>query len=276
MNNGSTTNNIPIDDAHESIAANPKVGFRYGDKGTHTSRTIMLEELSLLLRVAGQNASRSEYRSMIVDDNCLGKRTAATRKLTDQRLSELYALDSGVLLFRIMRQFWQADERGQPLLALLLAMARDPLLYTTALPIIRLKPGEELSKQTFTDALNRATGSRFNEEVLDKIVRNTSSSWTQSGHLKGRSRKVRQTVSPTPAVVTYALLLGYISGLRGPALFESSWAKVLDASPEELLNLAMDAKRVGYLDLKASGGVVEVSVTRLLTDEERQLVHGTD
>lgn len=265
-----------LEPERQTVLADERVGFRFGDKGSHTSRTIMLDELSVLLRVASPEAKRVEYRTLIVEDNCLGKRTVATRKLSDQRLSELYALDPGVLLFRVMRQLWQADVGGRPLLALLLAMARDPLLRTTALPILRLRPGEELGRQAMTDALNRGTGSRFNEAVLDKIVRNTASSWTQSSHLQGRSRKTRRVVSPTPGVVTFALLLGYVLGARGAVLFEALWSKVLDASTDELIFLAMEAKRIGCLDLKVSGGVVEVSLTPLLTEEERRLVHGTN
>jgi hypothetical protein len=260
----------------QAIVADERVGFRFGDKGTHTSRTIMLDELSVLLRVASPEAKRAEYRALIVEDNCLGKRTVATRKLSDQRLSELYALDAGVLIFRVMQQLWQADERGRPLLALLLAMARDPLLRITAPPILRLRAGEELGRQPLTDALNRGTGSRFNEAVLDKIVRNAASSWTQSGHLEGRGRKTRRVASPTSGVVTFALLLGYALGARGAVLFETLWSKTLDATADELISLAMDAKRIGHLDLKVSGGVVEVSPERLLTEEERRVVHGTD
>lgn len=260
----------------QAIAGDQRVGFRFGDKGTHTSRTMMLDELSTLLRATSPEAKRSDYRSLIIEDNCLGKRTVATRKLSDQRLSELYALDGGVLLFRILRQLWQTDEKGRPLLALLLAMARDPLLRLTAPPVLRLRPGEEIWRQALTDALNRGTGARFNEEVLDKIVRNASASWTQSGHLEGRSRKIRKAVGPTPGAVTFALLLGYVLGARGAVLFETLWAKSLDASTDELIFLAMDAKRIGLLDLKAAGGIVEVSLSRLLTEEERRLVHGTD
>jgi len=260
----------------EAVAADETVGFHFGGRGTHTSRTIMLNELTSLLRVADPHATRAEYRGLIVDDNCLGKRTGATRRLTDQRLSELYALDGGVVLFRVLRHLWAGDDRGRPLLALLLALARDPLLRFTAPPVLRLRAGEELGRQALTDALNRGTGSRFNEAVLDKIVRNAASSWTQSGHLEGRSRKIRRAVSPTPAVVTFALVLGYALGARGAMLFETLWSKALDVSPDELLCLAMDAKRVGYLDLKVSGGVVEVALSRLLTEEERRLIHGTD
>ena len=260
----------------QAIVVNGRIGFRFGDKGTHTSRTIMLDELSTLLRASNHSSSREEYRKLIIQDNCLGKRTFSTRRLSFQRLSELYGLDRSVLLFRVMHQFWEADERGRPLLALLLAMARDPLLRITALPIIRLRPGEELGRQALTDALNRGTGSRFNEAVLDKIVRNAASSWTQSGHLQGRSRKTRRMVSPTPAVVAFALLLGYVLGARGRVLFETLWAKALDAGADELIHLATDAKRIGYLNLKASGGVVEVSFSHLLTEDERRLIHGTD
>jgi hypothetical protein len=266
---------IPLPDQLE-IAADERVGFRFGRKGTHTSRTIMLDELTILLHQASPTATRAEFRKIIVDDNCLGKRTAATRRLSDQRLSELYALDPGVFLFRVMRQLWKAEERGRPLLALLMALARDPLLRLTAPAILRLRPGEELGRQALTDALNRGTESRFNEAVLDKIVRNCASSWTQSGHLQGRSRKDRRVVSAAPVVITFAIVLGYTLGVRGASLFETLWAKVLDANPEELLYLAMDAKRIGYLDLKSSGSIVEISLLRLLTEEDRRLIHGAN
>lgn len=262
-------------EAQLALATREPIGFRLGQKGTHTSRTIMLHELTVLLRAAARDSSRADYRALIVEHNCLGKRTTATRRLSDQRLSELYALDPDVLLFRSMRQFWLAEASGRPLLALLLALARDPLLRLTAPPLLRLRPGEELGRQALTDALNRGTGSRFNEAVLDKIVRNAASSWTQSGHLEGRSRKTRRVVSPTPAVVTFALVLGYALGARGALLFETLWSKVLDASRDELISCAMDAKRTGYLDMKVSGGVVEVSLSRLLTERERELIHGT-
>ena len=252
------------------ISEDERVGFRFGDKGTHTSRTIMFDELSVLLRAAGPEVKRSDYRSLVIEDNCLGKRTVATRKLSDQRLSELYALDGSVVLFRIMRQLWLADEKGRPLLALLLGMARDPLLRVTAPPVLWMRPGEELARQQMTDALNRAVGSRLNESTLDKVVRNAASSWTQSGHLKGRGRKVRQSVTPTAATTAYALLLGHLAGKRGAALFESLWAQVLDAPPSELMHLAMDARRLGFLDMSQSGGVIDVAFSRLLAPDERR------
>jgi len=245
-------------------------GFRWGQKGTHTSRTIMLDELRAVLASCRPDARRDEYLAAIQEDNCLGKRTAATRKLSSQRLSELYALEPEVPLFRVMRRCWYADCDGQALLALLLALARDPLLRASAPPVLRMRPGEELARQQMTEALNRAVGSRLSESTLDKVVRNAASSWTQSGHLKGRGRKVRQSVTPTAATTAYALLLGHLTGKRGAALFETLWAQVLDAPAGELMHLAMDARRLGFLDMSQSGGVIDVAFSRLLAADERR------
>lgn len=259
---------LPTTEAEEKLLRD--AGFRWGKRGTHTSRTIMFEELQTLLGHCTVDASAGDYASAIIENNCLGKRTVATRKLSFQRLSELYALDPKVALFRIMRQFWYTDRLGQMILPLLLALARDPLLRATSAPILRMRPGEELSRQTLIEALSRVVGSRLNLSTFDKVVRNAASSWTQSGHLKGRIRKIRQRVIPTTASTTYALLLGYLSGKRGLALFETYWAQVLDAPVSELLDVAMDARRLGFIDLSQSGGVIEVSFSRLLALDERQ------
>ena len=255
---------------HDRVsAAAIESGFRFGG-GTHTSRTIMLAELRAVLAHCGPQATRGEYLSAIHEDNCLGKRTAATRKLSSQRLSELYALDQDVPLFRLMRRCWYVDKDGEPVLALLLALARDPLLRATVPPVLRMRPGEELARQRMTDAIGRAVGDRLSESTLDKVVRNAASSWTQSGHLKGRGRKTRTSVIPTVATTAYALLLGHLTGARGAALFETMWAQVLDAAKGQLMQLAMDARRLGFLDMSLSGGVVDVTFRRLLNPDDRQ------
>lgn len=258
---------LPGNEAEEARLR--EAGFRWGQKGTHTSRTIMLDELRAVLAACRPEATRNDYLAAILEGNCLGKRTAATRKLSGQRLSELYALDPEVSLFRVMRRCWYADRTGQPLLGLLLALARDPLLRATVAPVLRMQPGQELARQQLTDALNRAVGNRFNESTLDKVVRNTASSWTQSGHLKGRGRKVRQTVTPTAATTAFALFLGYLAGKRGGALFESMWAQALDSPVTELVNFATDARRLSLLDMTQSGGVIDLNFSRLVQDGRR-------
>ena len=243
-------------------------GFRVGATGTHSSRTIMLDDLAILLDVVPANAGRSDYLVAIIESNALGKQTAATRKLTAQRFTEIYALDPKVPLFRVFRRFWQDDMPGRPVLALLCALARDPLLRASADPILAMTTGEELSRQRMTDAIRTAVGARMNDATLDKVVRNVSSSWTQSGHLRGRARKFRQLVRPTPLATAFALMLGYLEGLRGGRLFDTNWTRVLDSSPDELRNIAAEAKRLNGLDLRAAGDVIEIGFTTVLTPQE--------
>jgi hypothetical protein len=235
----------------------------------------MLDELSILLNSLPAEASRLDYLAAIIEHNALNKATTATRKLTAQRLSELYLLEPSAPLFRVLRRFWQDDAPGRPLLALLCALARDPLLRATAEPVLAMISGEELSRQRMTDAIRSAVGDRLNDATLDKVVRNASSSWAQSGHLQGRVRKFRQTIRPTPLATAYALMLGYLEGLRGGRLFETPWTKVLDASPAELRYIATEAKRLGGLDFKAAGDVVEIGFSTVLTPQEIKDSRGT-
>lgn len=236
----------------------------------------MLSELQLALETIPAGATRDQYAAAIVDENVTGKRTLSTRKLTNQRLGELYGLDPGVTLFRVMRQYWETDREGRGILALLCALARDPLLRATVPPVLALNPGEELGRQAMIDSVRDAVGDRLNDSIIDKVVRNASSTWAQSGHLEGRVRKKRMQVSATPHSVAYALLMGYLLGFRGGRLFQTLWTAILDSNEEHLIFLAMDAKRLGALNLKRGGGVIEMDFVSILTPDEIRESHGTD
>lgn len=265
-----------ISDDDRDLSRLECMGFRLGDRGTHTTRTIMLKELDALLAEGPPDATRNDYTEQVVELNLLGKRTDATRRGVNQRLGELYGLDPSIPIFRLMRYFWDVDESGRPLLAILTAISRDPLLRATVNAVLETDEGEEMLKTRTLSALRDFAGDRLNENTLDKVARNVASSWTQSGHLKGRMRKVRQFVEPTPYLVTFALLLNYFTGCRGQTLFEKSFVKILDKPQKDLIDLAMEAKRFGIIDIKSSGGLLHVSLDTLLLTKERELLHGED
>jgi hypothetical protein len=254
-----------------------QLGFKSGESGTHTSRTMMLDELTVLLASANAACRRPEFVRLVVDDNVLAKSTVATRRLTAQRLGELYALDTGSPLFRALMKLWEVDRAGQPVLALLCSLARDPLLRATVPAIIGLRDGQAFDRDAVTAALRMYAGARLNESILDKVVRNAASSWTQSGHLLGRTLKRRQRVKPAVNAVTFALLLGYLQGLRGPALLRTTWCEVLDSTPEALANIASRASLAGFMRFRHAGDVVEISFPDLLTKQEIEMTsHGQD
>jgi len=224
---------------------------------------MMLGELGRLLADVPSGAPREAYATAIIEENVLDKATEASRRLTRQRLSELYGLDPGLPIFRALRRVWERDEPGRPLIALLGALARDPLLRATAQTVLALPEGSELPRSSLLDALRRAVGERLNESTLDKVARNTSSTWSQSGHLEGRVRKLRRRVTPTPGSLGLALWLGSLEGLAGAQLLDTSWTRVLDRGPRELEPLALRAKQLGLISASIGGGTTEIDVSGL-------------
>ena len=223
----------------------------------------MLAELSDLLAAVPPGGARADYATAVVDENALGKATVATRRWTNQRLGELYALDPRVPVFRVLRRLWLVDAPGRPRLAMLCALARDPLLRATAPAVLALPVGAELVRSRFADEIRQAVGARLNEAVLDKVARNAASSWAQSGHLRGRMRKRRTRVAPTPGCLAMALWLGALEGLAGQALLDCRWTRVLDRVGPALLPVAFEARQLGLIHARAGGGVVEIDVSRV-------------
>jgi hypothetical protein len=253
-----------------------KFGFHSGAKGTHTSRTIMLADLETLLASVEGEASNADYRRVITEDNVLGKKTVSTRRLSGQRLTELYGLDADVTLFRILRRLWQSDSASRPLLAILCAAARDPLLRLTASAVLSARQGEIVSKETLEETIELGAPGRFNPSILNKIARNAASSWTQSGHLRGRRVKERIRPNATPAAAAYALVLGYLAGSSGQLLFSTFWTRLLDLPVDELTRLAVAASSRGWITYRQSGSVVEIRFPSLLTPEEKEARSGQD
>ena len=240
-----------------------EVGFRFGAKGTHTSRTMMFEELRLVLEATSPEARRTDYSSAIIEGNCLSKPTGSTRRLTNQRLGELYGLDLAIPLFRVLRRLWPLDPGGQPLLALLAAIARDPLLAATCPAIVFLPANSEFQRDAMKNALRAFVGNRLNDSTLEKVCRNAASTWSQSGHLEGRTFKKRRTVIAPPATAAFAIYLAHAAGFRGADIFSCAWLRVIDCDPSRARHLALDAKRLGLLDLRIAGDVVELNLSRL-------------
>jgi hypothetical protein len=151
------------------------LGFRAGDKGTHSSRTMMFTELDALIRVVPEGAAKQDYADAVVSHNCLRKATTATRRLTLQRLTELYGLDPKLPIFRVLRRLWDAEPSSGPLLSLLTALARDPLLLATAQVILPLNEGVEMPRKLMTESLRSAVGTRLSDatglpDLLNQIV----------------------------------------------------------------------------------------------------------
>ena len=149
------------------------------------------------------------------------------------------------------------------MLALLCASARDVLLRTTADIVLGASPGAVVAGDELSAAIALAYPGRYSPSTLHNLGQNIISSWVQAGLLAGGRGKHR--VSPVvqaPAAV-YALYLGHLEGVVGPALFATRWARVLDAPEADLRAMAEAAARSGWLEYRSSGGMTEITFQHL-------------
>ena len=233
----------------------------------------MLEELRLLFSfVDDPDAGKSDYLKSIIEDNCLGKRSDRTRRLTARHLIDLYGLNPDITLFRSLRYFWKRDTEGQPLLAMICAIARDSVLRSSIPFIHKFTVGQRVTREALEEFIDNLETDRFSPATLKSTAQNINSSWTQSGHLQGRVKKVRSQPKATPGAVSYALLLGYLLGVRGESLYKTEYVKLLDCSVEQSIELSAEASRKGWIVLKRLGSVIEVLFPNLLSDKEMEWV----
>lgn len=245
----------------------PRFGFVNDPVGPHASRTMLLADVRLLLAACPPDAAMADYRAAVVDENVLMKATTANRRETFQRLSQFYAMDRTVLLFCSLRALWDADEASQPLLALLCVAARDPVFRATSDLVLLAPPGQVITPLMAEGVVAEAFPDRYGTKTLKSIGQHIVGTWTQAGHLLGKQVKRRAKAHPTPAATAYALLLGYLCGARGLGLFETLWARLLDATPGELDGLAFAASQRGWLAYRRVGNVVQIEFPVLAAEE---------
>ena len=234
-------------------------GFINKQLGAHLARTIMADDLGMLFAACGTSATVDDYRNAVVEDNVLLKKSSGARDETFYRLKQLYSLDASNLIFSVLRDLWGYTPSGYSLLALLCAIARDPILRSTVELILETPVGTGLTAKDFEKMVAEKFPGRLSPKTSASVGRNLASSWTQAGYLADGKTKSRKQVTPDATVVAYALFLAYLSGERGNLLFDSLWLKILDTSNHQLHNLAQQASQKGWLEYRHAGQVTEIT-----------------
>jgi hypothetical protein len=233
-------------------------GIRLMGGGAHQSKTMMFEELDSLL-ITGLRDSTDLIRA-VVEENALGKRTKTTRILTFRHMASLYGLSTQPAITKTLFKIWRADPQGRRLNALIVALARDPLLRDSASVIARAGIGSQVHRSEVEAALRSANPGRMSEKTIRSLAQHCNATWTQSGHLKGRVKKIRQRASPTPSNIAFAALLATVCGFRGPSILSSMWVAILDLTPDQALDYLRRAQAVGLAKIRSAGDVTEIMV----------------
>lgn len=246
-----------LEDMPDGVASDGAFGL--AELRTTASHTIGVPHLVELLRAVPADAVAGAYRDAVVRENALGRPTQAGRERSFRHLRELYLLDPARREFAALRLLWDVNPEAQPLIAGVLAFARDGILRASFAAVQQTPPGGIVTSDDLTRAVTAVYGADLSESTLGKTGRNTGACWTQTGHLAGRTMKVRQSIEAFPPAVAYAAYLGHLAGKRGPGVLDTPWAALLDLPVGAGLDALRRAHTQGLIDLLVAGNVVDVS-----------------
>lgn len=237
-------------------------GIKPEGGGPHQSKTMMLAEVSALFA----NQEDVDLTDAVLTQNVLGKPSMRAREAALYRLGELYGIGKEAPICVVLRHLWKLDVAGRPMLALLCAVARDPLLRAGSSAVLDAKLGEQVRSPALAAAVEALFPGRFGTNTAQSLARNAASSWTQAGFLKGAIRKERVRAVATPVTAAYAALLASLSGFGGALLLKSRWLDVLDRPVEERLRLLKQAEGMGLVRVRSAGDVLEIAVRHAMAD----------
>lgn len=246
-----------------------KLGFYLGNSGAHAGRSLMLQDLGILLDAMAGPMTRDACRAAIVEQNLFAKTTLNNRVHAAKRMAQLYGLDDSICLFRNFRRLWSSDPASRPTLAVLLALARDGLLRASSGGVLEAPIGAVVDPASIASAVDRHSAGRMGAATIRHTVGNILHSWEAAGYLSSSTPRVRVRASAVgPGSVAFALFLGWLEGARGENLFRTSWTLVLDRTVPECVDLASTAAKRGMLEFLNAGGVMELRFPGYLTPEE--------
>jgi hypothetical protein len=226
--------------------------------GAHTSKTMMLSELSIAI-AEGTAFDNGTFREMAMNDNVLGKRSDAAKVSTLDKLELLYGLKQRPGMLQAMLAIWQRSA-AKPMIAALAAVARDPLFRATARAMLEASVGEAINSHEFRAVLNTAMPDRFSDTTMAALSERCASSWAQGGYLSSGSKKRRQRAQPDRYAAAFAAFLAISAGFKGRAIIDSPWLDLLDVETESRLSLLRQAEADDLIRLRSAGHVFDIEL----------------
>jgi hypothetical protein len=243
-------------------------------KGPFLSRlsacSALYGDLLSLLNAGGLENSTSAFRSLIVQDNCLSRRTSGSRQKVWKELKARYILDESNGLFSGFMKEWQRctsdQERG--LTAYCMLALNDCLVADLGcnylFPRIREAPAEIRQD----DILAYLNASETMHPELQRWTRNTTLAVAQKyaasirdfGLAKGVYSKVsvRPALYAAPArLLVRALRLANTKDLQ---IVHSPWFRLIGLDSHEVIDALSELSRQGKLGFRMQADVVELDL----------------
>lgn len=200
-----------------------------------------------------------------MQNNVFGKKSQNGIKQTSAFLSQLYKFDITSEKFKAFRFFWSiADENEKVMLSYVFAVSNDYLLKENISVLSNYKLGEKVELESIENNIEKFHPNRFTKNTLRSVAQNIASSWKQAGFIMGKVKNIRTEPEITYRVVSFAMLLAFIEGLRGDFIFQNNCILSLCISENKIRELAVEASKRDFMQYQYAGSVTSISFDNLL------------
>lgn len=217
-----------------------------------------------LQKVMNHGLDNDDYVDAI-KQNVFNKATKSGVSYTAKFLRRLYDFDMSLPTFKAFKHFWHiADEREKPLLAIIYAIGSDYQLKNSIPVINNTEIGEKVTVESIESNIENLDPKKYTSNTLRSMAQNIASSWKQAGFITGKVKNIRTKPDINYLVLTFALLMAYLNGLRGDFILTSDWVKALTLDERTIRSLAIEAAKRDLLQYKYAGNVTSITFKNLL------------
>jgi hypothetical protein len=236
-----------------------------------SARSALYTELRLLLDGHSHALRPQEYRSLVTDENCLGRSSAAARAKLWQELRSRYRLNSADPLYKAFWSEWrlcQSDpERG--LTAYVLLALNDRLVADLGVewffPLLRRAPAEIRGDDVRSFLSTKARGRHpevgaWSQETISALTKKYCASLRDFGLATGivNKKSVRPALYGGPTrLLIRALRLTGVLPLR---IVQDRAFRLLGIDSSEVVEALGELNRTGSLRFRMQGDVVELNL----------------
>ena len=184
---------------------------------------------------------------------------------TSRYLKSLYDLDASQPQFMAFKHFWSiAHERDKPLLALIYAIGNDYQLKNSIPVINNTEIGKKVTVESIESNIENLYPQKYSANTKRSMAQNIASSWKQAGFITGKVKNIRTQPEINYLVLTFAIFMAYLNGLRGDFILTSDWVKALTLDERTIRSLAIEAAKRDLLQYQYAGSITSITFKNLL------------
>ena len=235
-----------------------------------SARSALYTDLRVLLDATCEPLSSAAYRSLVVDDNCVARKSFAARAKIWEELKKRYILDAAHPLFAAFLEEWRRcrsePERG--LTAYTLIALHDRLLADLGtrwlFPLLRRAPAE-LRTADVLEFLDRAAEKRAEVAVWSihtrkAVAQKYTASLRDFGLARGTVKKV--TIRPALYGAPVRLLVRALRlvGIRPLDLVRAPIFRLLAIESHEVIDALGELNRLDAIRFRMQGDIIELDI----------------